>query len=494
MLGLSVILLVSMGCSNQSIDQGVPVDIFTQQLDARVLSLMDSYNISGTSIALVKNKGVVWSNAYGYADIEQQKKLTIDAVCRTESISKSVTAWGVMKLVEHGLINLDDPVQQYLHSWSLPESEYNLNEVTIRRLLSNSAGVPLGSLGEEYSPNVHKPSLRQYLSKEVQLTYEPGSNFEYSNPGFNLLELLIEEVTGRDFSEYMESEILRPLEMHHSSFDWDKKWSSRVPMGYDLQGNSVPPYVYPYKASGGLFSTVEDIGRFAIAGMAPSNKEQSKVLNGESIQDIQTPQINTSGIFSFVADNYGFGHFIETLPDGKKAVWHGGQGHGWMTHFHVIPETGDGIVIFSNSQRSWPLIAHVLSDWSRWVGGTAKFSRIKSLVVALWILTGIIFLIAFYIGGKVLHGVITDRRRLSMTLHPYSKNRIMEFVLWAALSSVLSWSVVQDYLFISSIFPVGASWLGWGILLLSLVLLFSTIFPRYQRPNSFHRRTGEVRP
>ncbi|MFH5834253.1 serine hydrolase domain-containing protein [Halalkalibaculum sp. DA384] len=483
LLGLSVILLISGGCSNQSIDQGAPVDTFTQQLDTRVLSLMDSYDIPGTAIALVKNEDIIWSDAYGYADIEQQKKLTIDAVCRTESISKSVTAWGVMKLVERGLINLDDPVQQYLRSWSLPESEYNLNEVTIRRLLSNSAGLPLGSLGEEYSPNIQKPSLRQYLNKEVQLTYEPGSNFEYSNPGFNLLELLIQEVTGRDFNDYMVIEVLIPLGMHNSNFDWDEEFSSRVPMGYDLQGNPVPPYVYPYKASGGLFSTVEDIARFAIAGMAPGNKRQSKILSEDSIQTMHISQINVSGIFGFVADGYGFGHFIETLPDGKKAVWHGGQGHGWMTHFHVIPETGDGIVIFSNSQRSWPLIAHVLSDWSRWIGGTVKFSRITSLVVALWVATGIIFLIAFYVGGKVLRGVITDRRGLSMTLHPYSKNRILEFVLWAALSSVLLWSVAQDYLFISSIFPVGASWLGWGVLFLSFALLFSVIFPGYQRPN-----------
>lgn len=497
LLGLSVILLISGGCSNQSIDQGAPVDTFTRQLDVQILSSMDGYNIPGTTIALVKNGEVVWSNTYGYADIEQQKKMNSDAVCRTESISKSVTAWGVMKLVERGLINLDDPVQQYLLNWSLPESEYNLNEVTIRRLLSNSAGIPLGSLGEEYPPDSEKPSLRQYLSKEVQLTYEPGSNFEYSNPGFNLLELVIEEVTGRDFSEYMENEILRPLEMHNSSFDWDEKWSSRVPMGYDLQGNSVPPYVYPYKASGGLFSTVEDIARFAIAGMAPGNKLQPKVLNGESIQDIQTPQIKTSGIFSFVADDYGFGHFIETLPDGKKAVWHGGQGHGWMTHFHVIPETGDGIVIFTNSQRSWPFIANVLNDWSRWTGfGPVKFGRITKVVTGLRIIIVLILLVALWQAGQVIYGITRGYRKLTITTTQTPIIRFTELAAGVAILVILIWSVSQDYLFITSVFPIGAIWLGWVLLFLSLTLMCSALLPvvsNDQLSNLNHERNETIR-
>ncbi len=477
---LSIILLVSVGCTSQSIEQGGPVDTFTQHLDNRVLTLMDWYNIPGTSIALVTDGKLVWSNAYGYADIDRGKAMSVDAICRAESISKPVTAWGVMKLVERGLFNLDDPVQQYLRDFSLPESEYNINDVTIRRLLSNSAGMPLGSFGEEYSPNSEKPSLRQYLRKEVHLEYVPGTKFEYSNPGFNLLELLIEEVTGRDFNEYMENEVLLPLGMHNSSFNWNEEMVSRVPMGYDLKGKPISPYVYPYKASGGLFSTVEDIARFAIAEI-PTSKGEQKVLNEESLQAMQSPHIETSGIYGFVAEAYGFGHFIETLPGGKKAIWHGGQGHGWMTHFHIIPETGDGIVIFTNSQRSWPFMATILKEWSEWTGeGTVKFSVINKAVVALWIVTGAIFLIALYLGGKAIYGLFTNKRRLLLSLHHYSKIRVIEFILWAVLTAILLWSVSQDYLFISSIFPAGASLLGWGLLLLSFVLLFSIIFPIYE--------------
>lgn len=477
------VLILSGACSYQSVDQGVPVDDFTRYLDKQVLALMDWYNIPGASVALVIDGEYKWSKAYGYADIDQKKAMRVDAICRAESISKPVTAWGVMKLVERGLINLDDPVQHYLKDFSLPKSEYNLNEITIRRLLSNSGGIPLGKLGEEYSPNSERPSLRQYLTKEVRLIHEPGSTFEYSNPGFNMLELLIEDVTGRDFNDYMVNEVLLPLEMYNSSYNWKDKWASRVPIGYDLQNNPIEPYVYPYRASGGLLSTIEDISRFVIAEISARNG-QLEVLNQESLQAMHSLHIQPSGIYKFVADAYGFGHFVETMPSGKKAVWHGGQGHGWMTHFHFIPETGDGIVIFTNSQRSWPFMATILKEWSHWRGeGTVKFSLINQVVVGLWILTGTIILIAFIYCGKAIYGLLTDKRRLLFSLHPYSKIRVIEFILWVVLSAILLWSVSQDYLFISSVFPVGASLLGWGILLLSFVLLFSIFFPRYQSPN-----------
>lgn len=477
-LFISIPFYPSVTLSDAGSTQDVSNSKFVTDMDRQIQNLMTEYSVPGVGILIIKQGEIFWKKAYGFADIERKRKLTIDAICRAESISKSVTAWGVMKLAERGLVHLDDPVQKHLGSWTLPESNYDTDGITIRRLLSHSAGIPLGTLGDEYAPMSLKPPLKEYLTKEVQISYKPGSRFEYSNPGFNLLELLIEEVTKRDFNEYMVDEVLKPLGMNSSNFDWDESWSARVPMGYDLNGDPVQPYVYPYSASGGLLSTVGDIARFVMAEMTLDQERQAKVLSIESIHTILSPQVKTSGIFDFVSDGYGFGHFIETLPDGKKAVWSGGQGHGWMTHFHLIPETGDGIVIFTNSQRSWPLIAHILSTWSlRTDHGLVKFSRIKSLVVVLWVFTGALFLLAFILGARTLYGIATNKRRWSFTLIPSHKTRIIEFLLWLTLTFALLWAVNQEYLFLTSIFPAGIFWLGWGVLLLSLVLLLSITFP-----------------
>lgn len=479
-----LILLMSGSCSGPPLTQETPLDTFTRYLDEQIPVLMKGYGIPGTSVALVRDGELVWTRAYGYADAERGIAMSIKAVYRAESISKPVTAWGVVKLAEEGLIDLDAPVGEYLEDWEFPESDFDTDEVTVRRLLTNSAGLPLGSLGEEYAPQVGMPSLKEYLVKEVHLTNEPGEKFGYSNPGFNLLELLIEEVTGRDFNGYMQDEVLRPLGMYNSHFTWSEEWSAKVPTGYDLKGSPVGPYVYPYKASGGLFTTVGDIARFAIAGAAMEEGEES-VLSRRSIRDLQSPQVDITGMFGLVADSYGFGHFTETLESGETAVWHGGQGHGWMTHFHLVPETGDAIVLFTNSQRSWPLMAGILKDWSLWEGyGPVKFSRIETLVTGLWLFTGFIFLFVLYRTVTIIQGISTGNRKLLIKRHSTSRKRMLELLLWAAVTSMMVWAVNQEYLFIRSVFPVGSTLLGWGILLLSVVLLVSVIYPENREEQS----------
>jgi hypothetical protein len=349
-----------------------------------------------------------------------------------------------------------------------------MERITIRRLLSNSAGLPLGTLGEEFVPQSVMPSLQEYLMKELQLTYEPGSDFLYSNVGYNLLESIIEEVTGRDFAEYMATEVLGPLGMKNASYSWKEEWLRTIPMGYDLQGNPVPPYVYTAKASGGLFASVEDIARFVIAGVYSS---ESSVLKPQSIREIHKPQIHLGGMFGFVADSYGFGHFIESLSNHQQVVWHGGQGHGWMKHFHLVPETGDGIVILTNSQRSWPLIAHVLKDWaSRSNFGSVQFSRILSASIVLWIFTGFLFFVSVWRIAKIIHGVKIGIRKITFSRLTKSWKRIRDFFLGILAMIVLIWALSQEYLFISSIFPVGSIWLGWALLFLCVAFLTSAVY------------------
>lgn len=453
---------------------------FSEYLDRQIPMLMEDYSVPGVSILILKDGKKQWSRAYGYADRQHQQSLTVESVMMAHSISKSVTAWGVMKLVEEGQVRLDDPLSKYLDSWTLPESEFSHQKVTVRRLLSNSAGVSLGTLGVHYAPSESIPPLTESLSgDEVRLVRPPGTVFMYSNSGYALLELLIQEVTGMDFAEYMENEILMPLGMNKSSFELDNEIVSEVPLGYDLNGNTVSVYRYPYRASGGLFSTLGDIGTFVASGF--SEQAAETVLLQESIDELYKPQISVSGMFGYVADSYGMGHFIEMLPNGDKAVWHGGQGLGWMTHFHAIPERGDGIVILTNSQRSWPLMAQILGDWSEWGGyGPVKFSRITYANTGLQFLIGIILLITFWRMGEVISGVLSGRRKLTLGSEAASNIRVIEFVISLGIMAFLIWASVQDYLFISSVFPIGAVWLGWVLLVLSGILLLSAALPVIQ--------------
>jgi hypothetical protein len=129
--------------------------------------------------------------------------------------------------------------------------------------LSHTADLSLGDVFTIYSPGTEMPSLREKLTMEAIPVRKPAE-FSYSNKGYKLLELVIEEVTGQSFSEYMQMEVLSPLGMKNSSFNWSNTMNPASPTGYDLSGKPVPVYVYPEKASGGLFSTAEDIARFAL--------------------------------------------------------------------------------------------------------------------------------------------------------------------------------------------------------------------------------------
>lgn len=458
--------------------KNVTIEEFVYHLDERIPTLMNHYDIPGLIIALVQEGETVWTKGYGYANLKEKIKMTTDTYCRVESISKSVTAWGVMKLVEKGKISLDTPVKTYIKNWKFPESEFSWDTVTVRQLLTHSAGMPLGTIGVIYSPNEDKPSLEDSLSNDAFLVQEPGKSFLYSNTGFNLLELLIEEVTGRDFAEYMEEEILIPLGMTHSSFNWSKNWEPGVPIGYDEQGKEIPVYVYPDKASGGLFATIEDIATFISAGMTDFSKGTSKVLNPESIKKIYTPMVELTGYYNFVFDAYGFGHYIETLSNGKKAVSHGGQGSGWMTHFHSVPETGDGIVILTNSQRSWPFFAYLLTDWAQWRGfGSVGMGIIILVTKILWVMISIIIIISLFQIWRLTNGIISGRRTFRVLSKEKLVLRFTQSGLFIILLSCFLWAVNQEYLFISSVFPIATRWLGLSILLSAVVSLLSALFP-----------------
>ncbi len=430
---------------------------------------MHRYEVPGLTIAVVRNGKIEISAAYGMASYRTNRPMTAMTPCRVESISKSVTAQGVLKLVEDGKLELDAPVSRYLKSWSFPEPSSATASITIRDLLSHNSGLPLGTIGVHYTPDEPRPSLRAALSKDARLRTQPGSGFYYSNTGFNLLELIIEEVSGQSFSSYMQSNILLPARMDHSSFVYNPEWSPPLPDGHDTTGLAIEPYVYPEKASGGLFATVDDVARFIIA----SSYGAPGPLAEETRRRMYTPVVSVPGLYGLVFPEYGLGYFLETLtgPGGSHtSISHGGQGSGWMTHFQAIPETGDGIVILTNSQRSWPLFSHILTDWAHWMGyrsigmgliaESAKY--LDALIIALLTLAGLYFWKAFRswsTGG--------NSRKLS----------IVALILGSLIASVLLYIKSLDYFFLNSIYPERAPVLGYSLLFLALAALLYGLAP-----------------
>ncbi|MCR3956272.1 MAG: beta-lactamase family protein [Gudongella sp.] len=446
---------------------------FTGHLDGDVPEMMDHYEIPGASIGIIEAGELRWKGFYGYADIEGEREITEDTYFRVESISKSVTAWGVMKLVEDGMIDLDEPITKYIREWSFPESRFSYDTITTRHLLTHTSGMPLGDFLDRYSPEGEVPSLEESLGTKAIPMAEPGKGFTYSNTGYNLLELLVEEVTGRDFAEYMKEKVLGPLGMDNSTYDWGDLPEGSVPTGYDMEGTPVESYVYPEKASGGMFATLEDVAAFMIAGMGEEYGGGKNVLTSKSLDQLYRPAVESIGIYGLVFDGYGMGYYLEDLSNGQRSVANGGQGGGVMTYFHYVPETGEGIVILTNSQRSWPFFGRIIDDWARWNGYEgAGFGKILMAENILWIIIVILsaaFLIRLYMLSR---GLVKGELSLSPSA-PLSRTRRIPSVLISAVTLMgLMWAVNQDYLFITAVFPIASSCLGAAMLLLALEQLF----------------------
>ena len=130
-----------------------------------------------------------------------------------DSISKTIAAWGVMKLVEEGKIDLDAPAENYITRWKLPESDFDSKKVTVRRLLSHTAGLSLhGYPG--WTANDRLSTIEESLDGRnngpgrVEMIIKPGTKWKYSGGGYTILQLIVEEVTGQKFEDYMQTQVL----------------------------------------------------------------------------------------------------------------------------------------------------------------------------------------------------------------------------------------------------------------------------------------------
>lgn len=325
---------------------------------------LEDSRVPGAAVALIGDGEVVWAQGYGLADRDRNVPVTADTVFQVASISKSVTAWGVMRLVERGILDLDAPVERYLTRWHLPPSQYEASEVTIRRLLSHTAGLSVGGY-PGYPPDQPLPSLEDSLSGHnrgagaVRIAMEPGAQWSYSGGGYTLLQLVIEEVTGEIFPAYMQREVLDPLGMAQSSFEWRVDLRPVTAIGYSETGWPQPNYLFTEQAAAGLYTTAPDLALFVAAAMPGSNGEPAGrgVLTPDTLAVMFTPAVQLQG----PGDAWGLGYSLVALTDGGQGIRHGGSNRGWSAFFEAAPTWGKGIVVLTNSDSGMDVIESVVS-------------------------------------------------------------------------------------------------------------------------------------
>lgn len=351
---------VEHGLSTPVVLKGVP----GQKMDLR--ARMAHHHVPAVSIALIDGGKVQWARAYGVVEAGQSPVVaaTPQTPFQAASVSKPVAALGALRLVQQGKLSLDQPVNDQLKSWKLPDNDLTrAKPVTLRMLLNHSAGTTVHGY-DGYAQHQALPTLLQVLdalppaqSPPVRVDTTPGSVWRYSGGGFSVVQQLMADATGESFEPYMQREILKPLHMTHSTFAAPLPQHQRAATaaGHLNDGTVLPGRwnTYPESAAAGLWTTPTDLAQVVLEMQRATAGASGTVLS----QDSATAML-TRG-----RGEYGLGFYVEDLGP-VTSFSHTGGTAGFRAQLYGYTGSGKGVVILTNSDNGAALIEEILASIS----------------------------------------------------------------------------------------------------------------------------------
>lgn len=312
---------------------------------ALMLDTMRVLGAPGASVTVIKDGVVVWSEGFGWADLEEQVPVTPLTRFRIGSVSKSLTSIGLGLLVQEGRIDLDAPVQRYVPSFPTKQAP-----VTLRELAGHTAGIR-HYRGNEMRIQRHYASVTEALDifRDDTLLFTPGARFSYSSYGFNLLSAAMERAADEPFVQFMTRRVFDAMGLRHTVAEYP---DSIIPFRAHFytpadSGNGIinAPFVdNSYKwAGGGFLSTTEDLARAAQLLL------EGSILKPETRQLLWTSQRTTDG----KETGYGMGWFVDHDSAGRRRVFHSGGSVGGTAYLLIYPDQKLVLALLVNSDRTF---------------------------------------------------------------------------------------------------------------------------------------------
>lgn len=314
-----------------------------------IVDRITRYGATGLSLAVIEDGRIAWARAYGSIDTGAARVDTA-TIFQTGSISKAVTAFAALRLVDRGVLRLDEDVNLKLTSWKVPRGERALaGTVTLRRLLSHTAGLNVPSY-RGYRPGTPLPTLLQVLqgappanTPAAKLEVAPGKEWRYSGHGFSVVQQLITDATRRPFAEVLKSVVFEPAGMSRTF--------TEQPPAPALAGNAAIGQsggrplawkwnLHPEIAAAGLWSTASDLARFGIALMHSARGVEGALLQPVTGRALATRQKGA----------WGLGFAVGGGAGDSTTVGHEGSTAGYVARVRIVPATGQGIAIMANGE------------------------------------------------------------------------------------------------------------------------------------------------
>jgi CubicO group peptidase (beta-lactamase class C family) len=319
---------------------------------------MAALHVPGVSIAVIHDGKIEWARGFGVTR-DGGSAVTPDTLFQAASISKPVTAMAVLHLAEAGKLDLDADVNRYLKSWKVPANTFTeKTKVTLRELLTHTAGMTVHGF-PGYASDSARPTVVQVLNGEkpantgpIVVDTIPGTEWRYSEGGFVVTQLLLEDLTGQDFPTLMRSLVLGPIEMTRSTYEQPLPQNRMVEAAMPYRQNGQPVqgglHVYPEMAPAGLWTTPSDLARYAIEVQKALAGKSNAVFSVAMAREMLTPGKNQWGLG--IETGGGAGHPYFT---------HSGANEGFQCDL-VAYNNGDGAVIMTNSDNGGQLANEIL--------------------------------------------------------------------------------------------------------------------------------------
>lgn len=302
--------------------------------------------VPSLAVALAQSDKILWEEGFGWADRENMVPADEHTMYSLASISKPVTATGLMILKERGKLNLDKPIDEYLGDAKLKAWIGSSDEATVRRVTNHSSGLPLHYQffyeDEPYRP----PAMDETIQRYGNLITVPGEKYEYSNLGYGVLDYVISRLSGKSYQDFMREEVFLPLDMTHSSVHIGPRLEKYQAIRYAADGLPIPFYDFDHRGGSAVYSSAHDLVRFGMFHLKAHLPKQKAILSDETIDEMQLqyPPLK----------NYGIGWFINDNDRGFRIVGHGGGMPGVSTLLTLIPTEKLTVVALSNAASSLP--------------------------------------------------------------------------------------------------------------------------------------------
>jgi CubicO group peptidase (beta-lactamase class C family) len=316
---------------------------------------MRTYNVPGVSLVLIRDAEIVCSQCFGVTSADTQELVTENTVFEAASLSKPVFAYASLKLCESGILNLDEPLNDYLPDY-IPD-EPRLSQITMRHVLCHTTGFP------NWRPK----------DKPLKMHFSPGERFLYSGEGYMYLQAVIAKVIKQEPVEFVQSEIFEPLGMQHSSFLWSGDENLAIAVGHDENGKATEKNLWKEMyAAASLHSTPQDFGKFMCAVMLPSTENPGH-LSAEMTQEMLKTQIQVNDSAPWHTGfpkktiklnnlvGWGLGWGIQKTSRGDS-IWHWGDNGNYRAFAIGYLQDKSAMIAMTNGRNGQKVIRHILCN------------------------------------------------------------------------------------------------------------------------------------